>query len=280
MSRSPVLPTDDRLAAWGAPAGFRARLEPLLPATPEEAPGAWMRIVDELLEPAQEFALHEAVFAACYAGWDEAARGPAPAWVPSDDERRRTNLATLGQGLDMAAVHRFTVDQAGRFWTDMLEELGIVVDTPPASAVETAVPAHEARWFPGMRLNIVESCLSGRDLSALALVAHAEDGSVTRWTLGELRQRVVAVADLLRTLGVQPGDAVAIDMPMTPWSVPIYLGIVAVGAAVVSIADSFAPDQIRTRLEIGGARLIFTQDVIRRGGRRLPLYDRVVAADA
>jgi acetyl-CoA synthetase len=69
-------------------------------------------------------------------------------------------------------------------------------------------------------------------------------------------------------------------MPMTAESVAIYLGIILAGGVVVGIADSFAPDQIATRLRIAHAKTIFTQDIIRRGDRRLPLYERIVAAQA
>ena len=55
------------------------------------------------------------------------------------------------------------------------------------------------------------------------------------------------------------GDAIAIDMPMTVEAVIIYLGIVLAGAAVVSIADSFAAGEIAMRLRIASAKAIFTQ---------------------
>jgi hypothetical protein len=38
--------------------------------------------------------------------------------------------------------------------------------------------------------------------------------------------------------------------------------------------------QVRSRLRIAGAKAIFTQDVVLRGGRPLPLYARVAAAEA
>jgi acetyl-CoA synthetase len=69
-------------------------------------------------------------------------------------------------------------------------------------------------------------------------------------------------------------------MPMTYESVLAYLGIVAFGGVVVSIADSFAPDEIATRLRIAGAKAIVTQDVIVRGEKTLPLYQRVMDAHA
>jgi acetyl-CoA synthetase len=46
---------------------------------------------------------------------------------------------------------------------------------------------------------------------------------------------------------------------MTREAVAIYLGIVLSGCAVVSIADSFAVEEIASRLRISGAVAIFTQ---------------------
>ena len=74
------------------------------------------------------------------------------------------------------------------------------------------------------------------------------------------------------------GEPVAVFMPMTALSVPIYLGIVLAGCVVVSIADSFSAEQVRIRLRISKARAVFTVSHIRRGDKVLPVYDR--AADA
>ena len=58
----------------------------------------------------------------------------------------------------------------------------------------------------------------------------------------------------------------------------IYLGVIYAGCAAVSIADSFAPSEIRTRLQIADTKAIFVQDVILRGGKAHPLYQRVIKA--
>lgn len=55
------------------------------------------------------------------------------------------------------------------------------------------------------------------------------------------------------------GDAIAIDMPMTVTAVVIYLAIVLAGFVVVSIADSFAAQEIAVRLRVSNAKAIFTQ---------------------
>lgn len=65
-------------------------------------------------------------------------------------------------------------------------------------------------------------------------------------------------------------------MPMTVTSVAIYLGIILAGCIVVGIADSFSAAEISARVRISDAQLVFTQDVIHRDGKTLPLYERAV----
>ncbi|PSR95738.1 Acyl-activating enzyme 17, peroxisomal like [Actinidia chinensis var. chinensis] len=103
---------------------------------------------------------------------------------------------------------------------------------------------------------------------------------VRKMTLKELRTEVWLVAYALETLGLGKGSAIAIDMPMDVNSVVIYLAIVLAGYVIVSIADSFAPSEIATRLRISKAKAIFTQDFIIRGDKRLPLYSRVIEAQS
>ena len=67
---------------------------------------------------------------------------------------------------------------------------------------------------------------------------------------------------------------------MTHLAVVIYLGIVLAGCAVVGIADSFSPKEIAARLRIANCALRFTQDVLLRDGKTLPLYARVTQASS
>jgi len=69
--------------------------------------------------------------------------------------------------------------------------------------------------------------------------------------------RLVAYA--LKSLDLEKGSAIAIDMPMNVKSVVIYLAIILAGYVVVSIADSFAASEISNRLKISKAKVIFTQ---------------------
>jgi acetyl-CoA synthetase len=128
-------------------------------------------------------------------------------------------------------------------------------------------------------LNIVASCFSA-PAEAPAIFHQAEGGQLSVMNYGALRALTGQVAANLRRLGYQPGDALAILMPMTTEAVAIYLGIVAAGCVVVGIADSFRPREIATRLRLSGAVAVFTQDVLVRGGKTLPLYANAIEAGA
>jgi acetyl-CoA synthetase len=204
-------------------------------------------------------------------------------WAPSPQAAAATNLGRwMHQSqLSLAGLHALSVDQPEVYWARLLKVLRIDFATAPEAITKPAgTRPHQVHWLPGAELNIVASCFADRDPEGLALLRGDGDGQVQRWSRAELRRRAAAVAQGLKAAGYSRGDAIAIDLPMTADSIAIYLGIVWIGAVVVSIADSFQAAQIATRLRVSEAVLVFTQDQILRGARALPLYERVCAADA
>ena len=61
------------------------------------------------------------------------------------------------------------------------------------------------------------------------------------------------------SLGLGHGATVAVYLPMTPDSVCAYLGVLLAGGTVVSVAESFSPAELASRLRISGARAVITQ---------------------
>ncbi len=204
-------------------------------------------------------------------------RSTQGSWIPTAAEVANTHLGRLmaERQCDFEGLHAYAFDEPESYWSAVLGELQIQFETAPRRMLETP-----KRWLPGAELNIARSALERGQPEAIALVRGLADGSIERWDRAELRQRVLCVAGGLRAQGLGPGDAIAIAMPMTAESVVIYLAIVWVGAAVVSIADSFSADEIRTRLEISEAKWVFTQDKILRGSKSIALYPRLVEAGA
>ena len=76
-----------------------------------------------------------------------------------------------------------------------------------------------ATWFVGSKLSIAWNCVhrwAERDPSRVAAVGLGEDGARWEYTFAELSSQVTRLAEGLVALGVEPGDRVAIYMPMCP----------------------------------------------------------------
>ncbi len=205
-----------------------------------------------------------------------------PAWTPTPEAIAATNAAWLMRqvGVDShAALHRWSVEHREDYWARVVKRLGIQFQRPPERVLDVAEGGAAARWLPGAALNIVESCFAAPPDSP-AIRFQPEGGRLQTMTVAELRTLTGRVAAGLTARGLQTGDAVAMLMPMTAEAVGIYLGIIQAGCVAVGIADSFQPKEVAVRLRLAGAGAVFTQDVLMRGGRTLPLYANLLAADA
>ena len=247
---------------------------------PTQSPTAcWYEISRYILTPQHPFALHQFLYEIVYADFDRAKYGPPPAWFPTDEDITKANITSIMAELHIKTYpefHAWSVANRDTFWQMMIDTLDIKATDVYTEAQKdaTGIATRLAN------LNIVESCLNTAD-DAIAIITHREnDENLKTLTYHELESLTNRVANGLVNIGLIQGDAVAIDMPMNAESVAIYLGIVKAGCVVVGIADSFAPDEIATRLRIGKAKAIFTQDYINRAGKRLPLYEKVIAANA
>jgi acetyl-CoA synthetase len=214
--------------------------------------------------------------------WPDQNLESPPAWVPSPDFVRTTNIAWLMQraGVDSyAALHAWSAQNREAFWTLAIERLGLRFRSPFSRAMDLSQGVAEPHWLVDARLNIVESCFAA-PADSPAIIHQAEGGPLATLSVGELQALTGRVAANLRRRGFKPGDALAIIMPMTAEAVAIYLGIIQAGCVAVGIADSFQPKEIATRLRLARAVGVFTQDVLVRGGKALALYANVIAAEA
>lgn len=208
--------------------------------------------------------------------------GPRPAWTPSADFVSTTNIAWLMRraGVDSyETLHAWSVRERETYWSLALERLALRFQHPFSRVADFSSGVEHPVWLPGARMNIAESCLSG-DPGSPAIIHQAEGGKMETLTRGALASLAGRVAAGLVRAGCSPGDAVALFLPMSAESVAIYLGILQAGCVAVGIADSFRPPEIALRLKLSSAVAVFTQESARRGGRDIPLYSSVVAADA
>ena len=209
--------------------------------------------------------------------------GPLPTWVPTGERIEESNIGRLMAELGIDSydeLHRWSVVNRAEFWKAVIDRLGVEFDRPPSQILDLQTGPTDPRWLPGAQFNITDSCFQPEDC-VLAIVQGSEGtGTDTYVTYGELEVLVNRVAHGLRNHGFPPGARIALYMPMNLECIAAYLGIVRAGCAVVSIADSFAPQEVQRRLEIAETDGIITVDEFSRRGRSIAMYDKVCETSA
>ncbi|MGY8826263.1 MAG: AMP-binding protein [Candidatus Latescibacterota bacterium] len=234
----------------------------------------FLHLTRTVLKPQHPFALHQLLY--------KMASEDGVVWAPQATDIERTHINEWIGELELSSyneLYAWSIRERAAFWTKTTQRLGIRFRKEAETSLDTSTRPETAQFFVGSELNIAESCFNA-DKNATAITYQCEDGKLQYMSYGELLRMTRQVAAGLVIMGIKAGDSVAVDMPMTAESVAIYLGIVWAGCCVVAIADSFATEEVATRLDIGKAKLVFTQDLIVRSKKELPLYERLVAAEA
>ncbi len=276
------VPSKEILLEWGIDENevseWIEKLQKIWTDDPEEI---WHKARLNLLSPQTPFSIHRGLYTYLSEWWRESNNGLMPMWKPSEETYSNSNIKKILDELEFEIwedFHKWSVTHRINFWQYIIHKLDILFDHPPTSIAEIQ-DVREPNWLPKARLNITRTCFENNSKDEIAIIEGSEDGTIRKITFGELEERARRVAAGLKAMGVQKGTPVAICMPMHAESVAIYFGILWVGATVVSIADSLATPEIEKRLNIAKAKLIFTQDVIIRKGKELPLYDRIKDLD-
>ncbi len=222
------------------------------------------------------FEVHEALYKLAFLDWNSYI--PKPVWTPTIQEIASSNIGKMLKELgfsDYRKFHKWCADNREDFWKIMIDTLGIVFSNPCDKVMDGTI--EEPIWLKGAELNIVDSCFKA-DRNKIAVV-YKKSGKIYNVSYGELEKLVNRIANSLVKIGMKKGDMIAIDMPMTYESVAIYLGIIKAGMSVVCIADSFAPDEIASRIRITNAKMIFTQDYNILRDKKVSIYNKVKLAE-
>ncbi|MCD9625722.1 acetate--CoA ligase [Rhabdothermincola salaria] len=165
------------------------------------------------------------------------------------------------------------------FWARQAREL-LTWSTDFHTVLEWDLP--DAKWFVGGELNVSANCLDRHvDAGLGQRVAYhweGEPGDTRTITYADLLDEVQRVANVLRDLGVDKGDRVAIYMPMIPELPAAMLACTRIGAAHSVIFGGFSPDSIVDRVNDGGCKVVITADGGYRRGAASPLKPNVDAA--
>lgn len=241
---------------------------------------AWQKISKTILKPTDSFSLHLFLFTHIYPNWPEQLDS-APAWIPEPEFIATTNLYKVMRELHFqqpSEFHAWSVKQHADFIGLMLQKLEIIFQKKPKKICDLSQGVESPNWLIDAKMNIAESCFKA-PADKTAILCQKQKSKMQKISYGELNELTNRIANSLIKIGAQAGDAIAIDMPMHIEAVAIYLGIIKMGGVVVSIADSFSTEEIKTRLEIAKTKFVFTQDFIARDHKKIPLYEKVAAAN-
>lgn len=203
-------------------------------------------------------------------------------WHPSKTVVKHSNIYKMMQKHQFENYNdfwRWSVTNRNEFWQETVQNLEIILSKNYSSILDLSEGLEKPHWLKDTQLNIVDSCFKNKP-NATAVIFQKEGEKLTKVTQQELKILVNKIANSLRKAGLKQGDAIAIDMPMTLEAVAVYLAGIKAGNPIVTIADSFTPNEIAVRLKIANPKLIFTQDYILRAGKNLPLFDKVCKANA
>ena len=159
-----------------------------------------------------------------------------------------------------------------------MRDLGIPFSEPYTQVLDESRGPEWPRWFIGGRLNLTSACVerfaddpasAGRE----AIVWEGEEGAVRRFTYAELAREVGRLAEGLAELGVGPGDAVALLLPMVPEAIASLYAVASLGALAVPIFSGFSAPAVSTRLVDSGATVLITCDAFPRRGRPVPVKE-------
>lgn len=164
------------------------------------------------------------------------------------------------------------------FWAKQAEALDWFA---PWEKVLEWEPPH-AKWFTGGKINASYNCLD-RHLETngdkTAIIWEGEPGEERRLSYRELHSEVSKFANVLKGLGVEKGDRVAVYMPLVPELAIAILACSRIGAPHTVIFGGFSADSIRDRVNDCGCKAIITADGGYRRGREIrlkPIVDEAI----
>jgi acetyl-CoA synthetase len=194
-------------------------------------------------------------------------------WSPSPEQVEEANLTRLARRLGLegyADLHRSSIEEPERFWPALIEDLGLEFSERWEQVVDTSRGNEWATWFTGGKLNLAWNCVhrwaAGEFAEEDAAIWQSEDGQRTALTWRELSEEVFRLAEGLASIGIGPGDAVGIYLPMSPQVAIASHACAHLGAVQVPIFSGFAGPAIAARLADAKAKALITADgSLRRG---------------
>jgi acetyl-CoA synthetase len=197
-------------------------------------------------------------------------------WRPTEEVLERANVVRLMRKHGFSSYRELvarSIDDPEWFWPAVLDDLGLELYEPWSQVVDVSRGPEWATWFRGAKLNIAWNCVHRWRSDRVAAVFRGEDGTRRELTFAQLSDEVTRLAERLVALGVEPGDRVAIYLPMSPEVAIASHACAHVGAVQVPVFSGFAAPAVAQRLVDAGAKVAITAQTSLRRGRQVPMLE-------
>jgi acetyl-CoA synthetase len=205
-------------------------------------------------------------------------------WEPSAETLDRANVVRLMRrhGLDdYWALVRRSQEEPEWFWPAAIEDMGLEFSRSWRRVWDDSEGPEWTTWFVGATLNVARNCVhrwAEHRPDEVAAVFAAEDGERREMTFAALSRDVTRLAEALVRRGVEPGDRVALYLPMCPEVAVASHACAHVGAVQVPIFSGFAAPAVEQRLRDSEAKVVITADRSLRRGKWLDMRATVAEA--
>ncbi|MCH6266878.1 acetoacetate--CoA ligase [Neobacillus citreus] len=209
-------------------------------------------------------------------------------WEPSQQFQDESNLKkfmiwleeTRGLHFDTyEQLWKWSVTSIEGFWSAVWHYFDIQAKTPYEEVLKVRkMPG--AQWFPGATLNYAEHVFRNEIPEKEAIIYESENWTQGKITWAELKKNTAAIAEYLKSLGVQPGDRVVAYASNIHETITAFLACASIGAVWSSCAPEFGIMSVIDRFKQIEPKVLFAVDGYRYGGKdfdRLELVKKIQA---
>ncbi|QCE34190.1 acetate--CoA ligase [Acetobacteraceae bacterium] len=174
-----------------------------------------------------------------------------------------------------------SIENPDHFW----DKHGLIIDWfKPYTKVKNASFSRKVsiKWFEDGVTNVAWNCID-RHLSAhgdqVAFIWEGDNPYMDKKiTYNELYEHVCRLSNVLKKHGVKKGDRVTIYMPMIPEAAYAMLACARIGAVHSVVFAGFSPEALAGRIVDCESHFVITCDESTRGGKVIPLKERLDTA--
>ena len=204
-------------------------------------------------------------------------------WEPSEEFKENANVSRYMEWLekekglsfeDYGELWEWSVTELEEFWASIWEYSDVLA-SKPYTRVLSGREMPGAKWFEGAELNYAEHVFRNAKEDEPAVLHQSELRQLSETSWRELEDKVGALAEGLKGLGVERGDRVVAYLPNVPEALIAFLACVSLGAVWSSCSPDFGVGSVVDRFAQIEPKVLLAVDGYRYGGKD---FDRTEVA--